>query len=150
MKPEYQQQIDYVRNLKARGASMMAEQLSTAGGEVPADIGIFGRSAFPAFELGKAYQKNDLFTYEGNPGYIKQAHTSQAGWIPFTAGTEALYGARPKMNPDGTYDYVYNMAASVGMKVRGQDGKLYTCIQAVNDMLWPPEQIPAHFAEVAK
>ena len=51
------------------------------------------------------------------------------------------------MNSDGTYDYVYNMAASVGMLVNS-NGKIYQCIQAIDVMLWPPEEIPAHFTEV--
>ena len=76
-----------------------------------------------------------------------QDHTSQETWIPFTAGTESLYGARPKMNSDGTFDYVYNMAAEVGMRVN-HEGKTYECIQAIGDMLFPPSEIPAHFMEV--
>lgn len=144
MRKEFTEQIEYVRKLKERGAEMMAEQVKTASVDPPADIGIFGGSTFPAFEFGKAYEKNDLFSYEGKPGFVRQAHTSQETWIPFSTGTESLYGARPKMNDDGTYDYVYNMAASVGMLVN-DGGKTYECIQDIDVMIWPPAQIPAHF-----
>lgn len=139
--------VDYFANLKARGAAMMAERARQVDADPPADIGIFGGTTFPAFEFGRAYAKNELFSYEGKLGFVRQAHTSQSTWVPFTTGTESLYGARPKMNPDGTYDYVYNMAASVGMKVNS-NGKTYQCIQAIDVMLWPPEEIPAHFTEV--
>lgn len=145
-----QQQLDYVRKLKERGAAMMTEQVKVSG-EVPADLGLFGGSTFAPFEFGKAYELYDTFQFEGKPGYIKQAHTSGEQWVPFTAGTEALYGARPQMLPDGTFPYVYNMSASVGMKVWNEDKTaLYECYQAIKDMLWPPDQIPAHFREVAE
>lgn len=147
MRPEYQQQVDYFRRLKERGAAMMAEQVKQMDADPPADVGIFGGSTFPAFEFGRAYAKNELFSYEGKLGFVRQAHTSQSTWVPFTTGTESLYGVRPKMNPDGTYDYVYNMAASVGMLVNS-GGKTYQCIQAIDVMIWPPSEIPAHFTEV--
>lgn len=116
-----------------------------AGNEPTADSGIFSES-MDAWEAGKDYEVNDLFSYEGNMGFVKQGHTSAAHWIPFTQGTEALYGARPTPNADGVYPYVYNMAADVGMKVSDpDDGKVYECIQKINDMLFKPHEIPAHF-----
>lgn len=139
--------VDYFRRLKEQGAAMMAEQARKLDADPPADVGIFGVSTFPAFEFGRAYAKNELFSYEGKLGFVRQAHTSQSTWVPFTTGTESLYGARPKMNSDGTYDYVYNMSANVGMLVNS-GGKTYQCIQAIDVMLWPPEEIPAHFTEV--
>lgn len=144
MTEQQRQQIEYVRQLKQKGAALMTQQIETSG-DVPAELGIFGGSSFPAFEFGRAYQQYEPFSLNGIPGYVKQPHTSQEQWVPFTAGTEALYGARPKMKADGTYDYTYNMAAEVGMKVWGTDGKLYNCIQGISDMLYPPEAIPAHF-----
>ena len=147
MRKEFTEQIEYVRKLKERGAEMMAEQIQKSEGDPPADLGIFGGSTFPAFEFDKHYLPNELFSYEGKPGYIKQEHTSQETWIPFTAGTESLYGARPKMNSDGTFDYIYNMAAEVGIRVN-HESKTYECIQAIGDMLFPPNEIPAHFMEV--
>ena len=147
IRPEYQQMVDYFAKLKSRGAEMMTEQARQVDADPPADVGIFGSSTFPAFEFGRAYEKNELFNYEGKPGFVRQAHTSQETWIPFTTGTESLYGARPKMNGDGTFDYCYNMASTVGMRVR-DGGKLYECIQAIDPVLYPPSEIPAHFTEV--
>lgn len=136
-----------ITTLTDAGAKQM--KLYCAAGNVPtADSGLFAESTEP-WEAGKAYKQNDLFSYEGNMGFVKQAHTSQAHWIPFTTGTEALYGARPAPNADGVYPYAYNMAAEVGMKVQDpDDGKVYECIQTINDMLYKPHQIPAHFKVV--
>ena len=149
IRPEYQQMVDYFANLTSRGAALRAEQVQKLDVDPPADVGIFGSSTFPAYEFGRDYAKNELFSYEGKPGFVRQAHTSQSTWVPFTAGTESLYGARPKMNSDGTYDYVYNMAANVGMLVNS-GGKTYECIQAIDVMIWPPSEIPAHFTEVSE
>ena len=127
------------------GAKQM--KLYCAAGNTPtADSGLFTESVAPWVE-GKVYVKNDLFSYEGNMGFVKQAHTSQAHWIPFSIGTESLYGARPAPNADGVYPYVYNMAAEVGMRVL-DEGIVYECIQDIPDMLYAPRLIPAHFKEV--
>ena len=116
-----------------------------AGNEPTADSGLFAGGAEP-WEAGKAYAKNDLFSYEGNMGFVKQAHTSAAHWIPFSVGTESLYGARPAPDADGIYPYTYNMAADVGMLVRDpDDGLVYECTQIITDMLYKPHEIPAHF-----
>ena len=46
-----------------------------------------------------------------------------------TAGTEALYGARPSPDVNGIYPYVYNMKVEVGMKVRSnKNGNVYIAI----------------------
>lgn len=146
MKPEYQQMIDYVRALKEQGAAMVADQIKVVK-TAPADLGIFGGSTFPAFEFGKAYQPYDVFSYDGNPGYVRQAHTSQAQWVPFSPGTESIYGARPKMEIDGTYNYVYNMAATEGMQIRDTDG-LYQCVKSIDGVIWPLGQLPEYFVKV--
>ena len=138
------QTVNRITTLTDAGAKQM-KLYCAAGNEPTADSGLFVESAEP-WEAGKEYEKNDLFSYEGNMGFVKQAHTSAAHWIPFTTGTEALYGARPAPNADGVYPYVYNMAADVGMKVLDpDDGLVYECIQIINDMLYKPHEIPAHF-----
>lgn len=134
--------------LRDSGVKQMKLYCAETGNAPTADSGVFAESADP-WEANKTYQKGDLFSYEGNLGYVKQAHTSQAHWIPFTTGVESLYGARPAPGADGVYPYVYNMAAEVGMKVRDPDeGKVYVCIQNIPDMLFKPHQIPAHFEVV--
>jgi hypothetical protein len=134
--------------LKDAGAKQM-KLYCEAGNAPTADSGLFADTAKP-WKAGEEYKANDLFSYNGNMGFVKQAHTSQAHWIPFTTGTESLYGARPAPNADGVYPYTYNMAAEVGMRVLDpDDGKVYECIQIINDMLYKPHEIPAHFKVVA-
>ena len=93
------------------------------------------------WQVGKAYKKGDLITYESKTGFVKQDHTSQANWIPFTTGTEALYGARPKAI-NGVYPYVYNMALEAGMIVE-HNGIKYRAIQNANELLYEPSAVPA-------
>lgn len=138
------QTTNRIATLTDAGAKQM-KLYCAAGNEPTADSGLFADSVDP-WEVGKAYEVNDLFVYEGNMGFVKQAHTSAAHWIPFTVGMESIYGARPAPNADGTYPYVYNMAAEVGMKVVDpDDGLVYECIQTIKDMLYKPHEIPAHF-----
>lgn len=133
-----------MQDMKDAGAKQM--KLYCATGNTPsADSGVFADRT-DAWEAGKEYKKNDIFSCNGSMGFVKQAHTSQAHWIPFTTGTESLYGARPAPDAAGVYPYVYNMAAEVGMKVLDPDnGMVYVCIQNIPDMLYKPHDIPAHF-----
>lgn len=127
------------------GAKQMKMYCAETGNAPTAESGVYAEKVEP-WEAGKDYKLNDLFSYNGSLGYVKQAHTSQETWLPFTQGTEALYGARPAPNEDGVYPYAYNMAAEVGMRVLDPDDNLtYECIQAINDMLYKPHEIPAHF-----
>ena len=139
---DMERDVAFVRRLRSAGQALaQSAQMQTP----PANLGVFGAGEYSAWEAGKAYAAGEVFSYDGQVGFVKQAHTSGSTWIPFAAGTEALYGARPVPDADGVYPYVYNMAASVGMRVRGADGAVYVCTQAIPDMLWPPEQILAHF-----
>ena len=56
-----------------------------------------------------------------------------------TAGTEALYGARPSPDAEGIYPDVYNMKVEVDMKVRSEkDGNVYIAIQPADPLLYDP------------
>lgn len=107
------------------------------------DAGLFD---YPEWAAGIAYNLGDLFLYDGHPGFVRQAHTSQSNWLPFSAGTESLYGARPRQRPDGVYPYLYNMRAEVGMRVLSKkDGQVYACIQGADPLLYDPADVPALF-----
>lgn len=123
-------------------------QASTA--EPSATVGVLA-DGLPAWEAGKTYEKQyTLFTYDGKVGYTRQANlTALEVYPPFSTGTEALYGVRPVPDDNGVYPYVYNMAAKVGMRVR-DEGVVYICIQAVDPLLYPPAQVPAHFEEAVE
>jgi len=127
----------YISKLRAFGGEVMSEQAKSTSIEPPVYAGLFD---YPEWEAGKAYEANELFMYDGQIGFVRQAHTSQETWIPFTAGTEALYGARPRMKPDGTYPYVYNMLIKPDMLIwSAKDSKLYRCVlSAQYTLLYDP------------
>lgn len=127
------------RNILAEGARMVKE----AGAEPAATVGVLV-DGFPAWEADKAYALNEVFSYQGKVGFARQALTSSSVYPPFSTGTEALYGVRPAPDADGVYPYVYNMAVSVGMRVK-DGGKTYVCIQAANPLLYAPGDVPALF-----
>ena len=136
-------------NGPARLAAVIAEgaALAQASADVPsATVGLLAEG-FPAWEAGKRYERYELFTYNGLVGFARQALTAQDIYPPFSEGTEALYGVRPVPADNGVYPYTYNMAASVGMPV-SEDGLIYECIQAIDPMIYPPSQIPAHFKPI--
>lgn len=133
-----------IKTISAAGAQE-AKALCIATNTAPAaEIGVFSAGVEP-WEVGKNYEQYDLFTYGGAVGYVKQLTlTASEIYPPFSVGTEALYGARPAPDEDGVYPYVYNMAASVDMRVR-EDDAVYECIQAISDMIYPPSMLAAHF-----
>lgn len=128
------------RNILAEGVRMVSE----AGAEPAATAGVLV-DGFPAWEPDKAYALNEVFRYDGMTGFARQQLTAQEIYPPFSAGTEALYGVRPAPDADGVYPYVYNMAVTVGMRVRDGD-IVYRCIQPANPLLYAPGDVPALFA----
>ena len=110
-----------------------------------ADVGVFS-SGVEGWKPNTEYKLNDLFTYQGNMGYVKQPTlTSLDVYPPFSVGTEALYGARPKPDADGIYPYVYNMGIYEGMLVRDDDGVLYRSITGTQErpteLLYHPKYV---------
>lgn len=117
-----------------------------------ADSGVYA-SGVEEWKPNTEYKLNDLFTYQGNMGYVKQpALTSLDVYPPFSVGTEALYGARPKPDADGIYPYVYNMGIYEGMLVRDDDGFVYRSITGTQErpteLLYHPKDVPALLVKV--
>ena len=116
-----------------------------------ANAGVFS-SGVDEWKPNTEYKLNDLFSYNGNMGYVKQGTlTSLDIHLPFSEGTEALYGARPKPDTDGIYPYVYNMGIFEGMRVKGNDGFIYKSISGTYEnpmeLLYPPEEAPSLFVK---
>lgn len=140
-------------NLTMANAGIMQVKAYCAATSNPpmADSGVFA-SGVEEWKPDVEYKLNDLFSYEGNMGYVKQPSlTSQELYPPFGVGTEALYGARPKPDTDGIYPYVYNMGIFEGMRVKGNDGLIYKSISGTyenpTELLYPPEQAVALFVK---
>ena len=138
--------VEAVNDMKPKVTFMATREVEnivsdyTSGqGNMPTDIMDIAEPN--EWAVGHAYKKGDLITYESKTGFVKQDHTSQANWIPFSTGTEALYGARPKA-VNGIYPYVYNMALEVGMIVE-HNGIKYRAIQNANELLYEPSAVPA-------
>ena len=131
-------------------AAAMTEALHSTKVDAPtAKIGALAGVVGDKWEEGIEYAKGQLFTYNGNVGFVRQAHTSAAQWLPFTIGTESLYGARPVPDENGVYPYIYNMRSEVGMLVRSQkDGNTYRAKQISDPLLYDPADVPALFDKV--
>lgn len=139
IKKDAERLANYVRSLEEQGALFLSKLQEI----IPPTAGIFSKG-FPPWEPNKEYKKNNLFSYNGSVGYVKQAHRSQEIYPPFSKGTESLYGARPKPDSNGIYPYVYNMGIFKDMLVYGTDGNVYKSIVGTyenpSELLYPPEQ----------
>ena len=134
------------------GVEQVKEWCEVTGNPPTADSGAFA-SGVDEWKAGVEYKLNDLFTYQGNMGYVKQPTlTSLDVYPPFSVGTEALYGARPKPDADGIYPYVYNMGIYKGMLVRDDDGFVYRSITGTQErpteLLYHPKDVPALLVKV--
>ena len=119
--------------------------MQSLNAEPPVSAGVF---TYSEWQPDMAYEQYALFTYQGNAGFVRQAHTSLAVYPPFSVGTESLYGARPSPDSEGIYPYVYNMKVEVGMKVRSEkDSNVYTAIQPADPLLYDPADVPAIFKQ---
>lgn len=147
IKKDAERLVNYVSSLEQQGGLFLSKPQDV----IPPTAGLFEKS-FPLWEADKEYKKNDLFSYNGCVGYVKQPSlTSQEIYPPFSTGTESLYGARPKPDTDGIYPYVYNMGIFEGMRVKGNDGFIYKFISGTyenpTELLYPPEEAPSLFVK---
>ena len=123
-----------------------AEAMQRLNAEPPVSAGVF---TYNEWQPDTQYEQYALFTYQGNAGFVRQAHTSLAVYPPFSTGTEALYGARPSPDVNGVYPYIYNMKVEVGMKVQSEkDGNVYIAIQPADPLLYDPADVPALFDKI--
>lgn len=141
-----------VKTMASAGISQVKAYCEATSNTPMADVGVFA-SGVDEWKAGVEYKLNDLFTYQGNMGYVKQPTlTSLDVYPPFSVGTEALYGARPKPDADGVYPYVYNMGIYEGMLVRDDDGVLYRSIigtqERPTELLYHPKDVPTLLEKV--
>lgn len=135
-------------NGPAKLASVTAEGAALAQASTnipPATVGVLVEG-FDEWQPDTLYPKQyTLIAYQGTVYFTRQASlTSSAVYPPGSPGTESLYGVRPVPDAVGVYPYVYNMGASAGMLV-ADGGVTYECTRAIDPVLYPPSQIPAHF-----
>lgn len=94
---------------------------------------------YESYEIGKSYQTDDIFKYEGKLYKVIQEHTSQDDWIP--SELPALYlNLMPEnvipewVQPTGSLD-----AYNIGDKVIFE-GDVYECI--IDGNTWSPTDYP--------
>lgn len=141
-----------VKTMASAGISQVKAYCEATSNPPVADVGVFA-SGVEEWKPNTEYKLNDLFTYQGNMGYVKQPTLTSLGvYPPFSVGTEALYGARPKPDADGIYPYVYNMGIYEGMLVRDDDGVLYRSITGTQErpteLLYHPKDVPTLLEKV--
>ena len=138
----------------AHGKATQIDRMNTAGAEAmqklntepPVNAGVF---TYNEWQPDTQYEQYALFTYQGNAGFVRQAHTSLAVYPPFSPGTESLYGARPSPDVYGVYPYVYNMRSEIGMVIRSvKDGQKYKAKQNADPLLYDPADVPALFDKI--
>ena len=123
-----------------------AEVMQSLNAEPPVSAGVF---TYGEWQPDTQYEQYALFTYKGNAGFVRQAHTSLAAYPPFSTGTESLYGARPSPDVYGVYPYVYNMRSEIGMVIRSvKDGQKYKAKQNADPLLYDPADVPALFDKI--
>ena len=123
-----------------------AEAMQSFNADPPVSAGVF---IYDEWQPDIQYEQYTLFTYQGNAGFVRQAHTARAVYPPFSTGTEALYGARPSPDVYGVYPYVYNMRSEIGMVVRSvKDGQKYKAKQNADPLLYDPADVPALFDKI--
>lgn len=146
--PASQSEKTYTEMLEEQGALLLMKPQNI----ILPTAGLFSKE-FPKWQPDKQYKQNELFVYNEVAGYVKQPFlTSQKIYPPFSVGTEALYGARPKPDENGVYPYVYNMGIYTGMLVRGNDGNVYRSkvgtYEMPQDLLFEPKDVPAMLERV--
>lgn len=139
-------------SIQTSGVAQIKSYCEATSNAPMADVGVFA-GGVEEWKPNTEYKLNDLFSYEGNMGYVKQPTLTSLGvYPPFSVGTEALYGARPKPDADGVYPYVYNMGIYEGMLVRDDDGFVYRSITGTQErpteLLYHPKDVPALLVKV--
>ena len=139
-------------SMQTAGVAQIKAYCEATSNAPMADVGVFA-GGVEEWKPDTEYKLNDLFTYQGNMGYVKQPTLTSLGvYPPFSVGTEALYGARPKPDADGIYPYVYNMGIYEGMLVRDDDGVLYRSIigtqERPTELLYHPKDVPTLLEKV--
>lgn len=139
-------------SIQTAGVAQIKAYCEATSNAPMADVGVFA-GGVEEWKPDTKYKLNDLFSYEGNMGYVKQPTLTSLGvYPPFSVGTEALYGARPKPDADGVYPYVYNMGIYEGMLVRDDDGFVYRSITGTQErpteLLYHPKDVPALLVKV--
>lgn len=136
---------------KLQGAEQMRRALQMLAQTLTDDKALEVATVFPAYEVGKSYAVDELFTYGensvGDPQLYRvvQAHTSQADWAPdVTASLYSAIGLNDAgyvlwSRPGGAHD-AYNKGDIVDF-----NGTLY--MSTIDGNAYSPEEYPNGWEE---
>lgn len=122
----------------------MTFALADAGMDVPAVAGAFGEE-WPEWTAdGETAAAKSLWRYNGVGYQARTAIQKIENYAPDQATN--TYAVRPFPDVLGIFPAVMNMDISIGMKLRGEDGKVYECYaNPITSLQWQPSEIPASF-----
>lgn len=122
----------------------MTFALADAGMDVPAVAGTFAEEWQNWTADGETAAAKSLWKYNGIGYQARTAIQKIENYAPDKAPNN--YAVRPIPDVLGVFPTVMNMDVSVGMKLRGEDGKVYECYaNPITSLQWQPSQVPASF-----
>lgn len=118
--------------------------LADAGMDVPAAAGVFAQEWQEWTADGETAAAKSLWLYNGIGYQARTAIQKIEQYAPDKAPNN--YAVRPIPDALGVFPTVMNMDVSIGMKLRGEDGKIYECYaNPITSLQWQPGQVPASF-----
>ena len=90
---------------------------------------------YESYEIGKSYQADDIFNYEGKLYKVIQEHTSQDDWIPSELPALYLNMMPENVIPEWKQPVGGHDAYNIGDKVIFE-GEVYECI--IDGNTWKP------------
>lgn len=122
----------------------MTFALADAGVEMPAVAGVFAEEWQNWTADGETAAAKSLWKYNGIGYQARTAIQKIEQYAPNKAPNN--YAVRPIPDVLGVFPTVMNMDVSVGMKLRGEDGKVYECYaNPITSLQWQPGEVPASF-----
>lgn len=122
----------------------MTFALADAGMEMPAVAGVFAEEWQNWTADGETAAAKSLWKYNGIGYQARTAIQKIENYAPDKAPNN--YAVRPIPDALGIFPTVMNMDVSIGMKLRGEDGKVYECYaNPITSLQWQPGEVPASF-----
>ena len=116
--------------MKRSEAIKLRRIIEKASTSLTDDDALEAKELFPAYQIDHDYNAGDRFSYEDELYKVRQAHRSQADWIP--SETPSLYAevGQPDQgdSPDNPIPYNNNMELFNG-KYYSQNNVVYLCFR---------------------
>lgn len=132
------------RTLLLPVGATMTQALAEAGLDVPATAGTFAENWDEWIADGNIARAKSLWFYNGI-GYQARTDIQKIEvYAPDLATNN--YAVRPIPDAEGIYPATINMDVSIGMKVRGEDDRVYECYaNPITSLQHQPKDVPSSF-----